>query len=55
VTAVAGLDDFSDKSLPKVDIEILDASNECEDRLELLTKAPEPDSSSEPEDVAPKQ
>jgi len=53
VTAVAGEDDFSDKSLPKVDIEILDVEQLCNGSFELLTDAPEPESSSEPEDVGP--
>jgi len=58
VTAVAGTDDFSDSSLPKVEITILDAKNidgdgACEGPLALFTDAPAPESSSEPFDVEP--
>jgi len=53
VTSVAGLPDFSDKSLPEVEIEILDAEKICEDEFKLLTDAPVPTSSSEPVDVGP--
>ena len=53
VTALAGLEGFSSSSLPKVEIDILDAKDLCEGNLELLTDAPEPISSSEPFDVLP--
>jgi len=53
MTPVAGLPDFSDKSLPVAEIEILDAEEQCENEFELLTGAPVPTSSSEPEDVRP--
>jgi len=53
VISVTELIGHSDKSLPKVEIEILDADVICGGQLELLTDAPEPESSSEPEDVVP--
>jgi len=53
VLKVTQLTGFSDSSLPQVDIGILDANRVCEGPLELLTAAPEPISSSEPEDVVP--
>jgi len=52
VTELTGTE-ISDKSLPKVDIEILDAGEVCVGPLELFTDAPEPTSSSEPSDVKP--
>jgi len=53
VLSVTPLTDASSSSLPEVEIRILDASNECNDTLELLTEASEPISSSEPFDVIP--
>jgi sugar lactone lactonase YvrE len=53
VLEVRKLKGFSSSSLPKVNIEILDAEEVCEGALELFTDAPEPISSSEPFDVDP--
>ena len=53
VISVTALTGHSSSSLPKVEIEILDAEDVCERELELITDAPEPESSSEPFDVAP--
>ncbi|MBA4718558.1 MAG: hypothetical protein HRO68_05500 [Nitrosopumilus sp.] len=53
VISVTKLTGHSDKSLPKVEIEILDAEQLCNEEFKLLTDAPEPKSSSEPEDVVP--
>ena len=46
-------ENVSSSSLPKVDIEILDADEVCGGVLELFTDAPEPVSSSDPFDVMP--
>ena len=51
VLVVTQLIGFSDSSLPEVEVEILDAEEACAAELELFTDAPEPISSSEPEDV----
>ena len=53
VRSVEPLLGFSSSSLPKVEIEILDAEVVCGSALTLFTAAPEPDSSSEPFDVTP--
>ena len=53
VLSVVKLDGFSSSSLPEVAIEILEADEVCEEKLELFEDAPEPDSSSEPFDVVP--
>jgi len=53
VTAVAGLDGFSDSSLPEVEIEILDAEELFQGELALCVEAPELLSSSEHVDVIP--
>jgi len=47
VLGVTHLSGFSSSSLPKVEIEILDAETVCEGELLLFTDAPEPRSSSE--------
>jgi len=52
VTAVAGLLDFSDSSLPEVEIVILDAEEVCDSDL-MLFVAPVPMTSSEEIDVLP--
>ena len=53
VDTVTQLTDFSDSSLPEVEITILDADEVCGEELELFADAPEPISSSEPFDVEP--
>jgi len=53
VTGVAGLDGFSDSSLPEVEIEILDAEELFQGELALCIEAPELVSSSEIFDVDP--
>ncbi len=53
VVAVNQLFGFSSSSLPEVTIVILDADDVCGGPLDLFTGAPEPISSSEPEDVDP--
>ena len=53
VNSVTQLTGFSSSSLPKVEIEILDAVEVCEGPLTLFTDAPAPISSSEPFDVVP--
>ena len=54
VISVTTLTGFSSSSLPKVEIEILDAEEVCDcATLTLFTDAPEPTSSSEPFDVVP--
>ena len=54
VVSVTALSDGSSSSLPEVEIEILDADEVCDcNTLTLFTDAPEPISSSEPNDVLP--
>jgi len=58
VLSVVKLDGFSSSSLPEVGITLLDATNNdgtgvCQGPLQLFLDAPEPTSSSEPEDVGP--
>ena len=51
VLSITALTELSSSSLPKVDIEILDAEEVCAGDLELFTDGPEPTSSSEPFDI----
>jgi len=53
VTAVAGLPDFSDSSLPEVEIDILDANEVCNKTLSLFDAQQKLTSSSEEVDVLP--
>jgi hypothetical protein len=53
VLSVTQLKGYSSSSLPKVDLEIKDASQVCAGPLELLANAPAPTSSSTPFDVKP--
>ena len=53
ILSVSELTGYSSSSLPRVEIEILDADEVCEGDLELFFEAPEPASSSDPFDVVP--
>ena len=53
VRDVQYLPGFSSSTLPRIQIDILDAYLECENEQTLYTDAPEPSSSSEPFDIRP--